>query len=159
MATSEWCLIEIPTTTREPSEIATYQALKFRLRTWITPLTGPSESTRLKHHLQMGDITLNIFPTLKPWSSYSFPVLSASIHASLSPYCWFAPLNEFASISSQIFSWSSDTMSADTNTWVSSRSSMMNFLSRMLCSSRWRRNCLTVGSLERRKIVLWTDLT
>ena len=33
MATCDWCLVEI-LTTREPSEIATYQALKFRRRTW-----------------------------------------------------------------------------------------------------------------------------
>ena len=41
MATSDWCLVKILTTTREPPKIATHQALKFRQRTWITPLTGP----------------------------------------------------------------------------------------------------------------------
>ena len=41
MATSDCCLVEIPTTTQELSEIVTYRALKFRSRTWMTPLTGP----------------------------------------------------------------------------------------------------------------------
>ena len=33
-------LVEVITRTQEPSEIATYQALKFRQGTWITPLWG-----------------------------------------------------------------------------------------------------------------------
>ena len=41
-AQTYWRHVEIPTATREPSEIATYDALKFRRGTWTTPLTGPA---------------------------------------------------------------------------------------------------------------------
>ena len=42
MATNDWRLVKIPTTIWEASKIVTYQALKFILRTQITPLQGPT---------------------------------------------------------------------------------------------------------------------
>ena len=56
-------------------------------------------------------------------------------------------LNELLSIISHTFSCKIGTISADTNRWVSSKSSITNFLPKVIFSSRWRRNCFTAGSL------------
>ena len=65
MGTSNWCLVKIPTT-REPSEIATYQALKFRRRTRITPLSGPFERVS---KISKAELNLGILSMYLSWAS------------------------------------------------------------------------------------------
>lgn len=81
-----------------------------------------------------------------------------------SPWCWIgkkialgwqlsvqlvcAMLKELLSIISHTLSWRTATISAETNKCVSSKSSITNFLPKIIFSSRWRRNCFTAGSLK-----------
>ena len=106
-------------------------------------------NTRTTSVDSMMTVFLDSLPCTINWSFKSKNLVN-HVHLTISSiglqlFC--VTLNELLSIISHTFSCKIGTISADTNRWVSSKSSITNFLPKVIFSSRWRRNCFTAGSL------------
>ena len=106
-------------------------------------------NTRTTSVDSMMTVFLDSLPCAINWSFKSKNLVN-HVHLTISSiglqlFC--VTLNELLSIISHTFSCRIGTISADTNRWVSSKSSITNFLPKVIFSSRWRRNCFTAGSL------------
>ena len=107
------------------------------------------------------DRMMRVFLDLLPCTinlSFKSKNLFNHVHLSISSigvqlFC--VTLNELLSIISHTFSCRIGTISADTNRWVSSKSSITNFLPKVIFSSRWRRNCFTAGSLQEKRYFIY----
>jgi len=153
--------VEAPTILQTPNLYLGNAVVKSRLKSPATRSTWLQLhsqaffwSVRMNTRTTSVDRTMTVFLDLIPsmYITLSFKSKNLFNHvrltiSSIGLQLFCVTLNELLSIISHTFSCRIGTISADTNRWVSSKSSITNFLPKDIFSSRWRRNCFTAGSL------------